>query len=123
MVDLLNGDTTAYMAHASHEDDVTLLTPWGEVLTGWADVGKRYRFAASQMVPGSGATAVFDYIAVNVDGDLAYIVVVERSMTMFTGDSALRPGRTRVTEAFRRENGQWKMMHRHMDHLAEGQRQ
>jgi hypothetical protein len=116
---MINGDTTLFMANASHADDVSLLSPYGHVVKGWAEVSKRYRLAAARMAPNSGGTVAFEYVAVDVQDGLAYIVVIERSDFMFEGDTAMQKGITRATEAFRLEHGHWKLKHRHMDHLAE----
>lgn len=115
---MLNGDATEWLANASHADDVTLLSPYGESFRGWAAVGKRYEFAASRMTP-SGATAQVEYLAVEVLGDLAYTVQIEHSVFRIAGEDQSQSGFTRVTQMFRRERGEWKLVHRHMDHVAE----
>ena len=116
---MIGGDTTAFLANASHADDVTLLTPHGPVVRGWAEVSRHYRFAAAQMVVNTKVNSTFDYLAVSAQGDWAYIVVIERSEISSVGDTIPQIGVTRVTEVFRRESGQWKMVHRHMDHLLD----
>ncbi len=112
LLGLLNGDTTLWFANASHADDVTLFTPFGTLVRGWNGVSARYRFAASHMAKG-GATLTLEYIRIDASGDLAVMVAVEHSIFA----SVPEPGTTRVTSVFRREEGQWKLVHRHMDHL------
>jgi ketosteroid isomerase-like protein len=52
-----------------------------------------------------------------VSGDLACVVEIERYRPV--GSDTLTSARTRATHIFRREEGAWKLAHRHMDHLRE----
>ncbi len=113
---MVNADPTPFMANASHADDVTLLTPFGENLRGWAAVGQRYEQAAKRFSP-SGATMQLEYLAIEVQGDMAYTVVVQRGMYRPAGSDTTRASFTRATNVFRREDGKWKLVHRHMDHV------
>jgi ketosteroid isomerase-like protein len=56
-----------------------------------------------------------ELVAAGVSGDLAYTVGYERS----TGSVNGRPVRTlmlRATQIYRREDGEWKIVHRHADY-------
>ena len=59
-------------------------------------------------------------IAAGVSGDLAYTVGYEHSLASRDGGPA-RPNRLRVTHVYRRENGEWKIVHRHGDGLESDQ--
>ncbi len=59
----------------------------------------------------------FDLIAAGVSGDLAYTVGYERSTRSLDG-GPVESGTLRVTHVYRRENGEWKIVHRHGDSLA-----
>jgi ketosteroid isomerase-like protein len=48
---------------------------------------------------------------------LAYAVEIERSAARMAGSSELQQLALRVTTVFRREGGQWKVVHRHADPL------
>jgi ketosteroid isomerase-like protein len=50
-----------------------------------------------------------------MNGDLAYTVWIERGETRVVGSDELRPSSLRVTHIFRREEGAWKIIHRHAD--------
>ncbi len=115
LVAFVNGDPVQWMANASHADDVTLLTPYGENMRGWAAVEKQYERVRRQYAPGS--TVRQEYLAIEVQGDLAYTVVLQRGDYRSRGSDTSRAGFTRATNIFRREAGQWKLVHRHMDHL------
>ncbi len=68
----------------------------------------------------SGGTPLeFELIAAEVDGDLAYTVGYERSSVSIDGGPA-RPAFLRATQIYRRENGDWKLVHRHADPAPAG---
>jgi len=115
---MLNGDASLWMELASHADDATLFPPFGGVARGWEEVGARYEAAAARQTPGSGSVSV-EVLASGVSGELAYVVGLERSLIRLAGSDELRPGFTRVTHILRREDGEWRLLHRHMDHLPE----
>jgi uncharacterized protein DUF4440 len=61
---------------------------------------------------------VFDVIAADVLGDMAYTVGFERFTSSFRGGPP-SPRTFRVTHIYRRENGDWKLAHRHADVLSD----
>ena len=116
----INGDPTLWKQHASHRADVTILGGFGGYgEKGWDAVGARYDWASSQY-KSRGATMKVEYLSVVVSGDLAFTVGVERQDgARVSGQQD--PGRRalRATQVFRREDGAWKLMHRHADPLIE----
>ena len=118
----INGDPTLWKQHASHREDVTILGGFGGYgEKGWDAVGARYDWASSQY-KGGGATLKVEYLSVGVTGDLAYTVGIERQEGARVGGER-SPGRRalRATQIFRREDGAWKLLHRHADPLIEKQ--
>lgn len=118
----INGDPTLWKQMASHRADVTILGGFGgEGEKGWAAVGARYDWASAQYRPGA-ATLKVDYHAVAVSGDLAYTVGVERQANVRLGAQDAGVNRSlRVTQIFRREDGEWKLVHRHGDQMVDKQ--
>jgi ketosteroid isomerase-like protein len=114
---LHNGDPEPRMELWSHEDPVTVFGAFGVAATGWGDVSKTFRWVASTF------SKVEDFrlevIAAGVSGDLAYTVGYEHSRVSRDG-GPVRPNRLRVTHVYRRENGEWKIVHRHGDGLEAG---
>jgi ketosteroid isomerase-like protein len=53
-------------------------------------------------------------VAAGVSGDLAYTVAVE-SASASVGGGPVRPLTNRATQVCRREDGEWKIVHRHSD--------
>ena len=62
----------------------------------------------------NGTPLDLELIAADVDGDLAYTVGYERCSVSVQGGPA-RPVFLRATQIYRRENGEWKLAHRHAD--------
>lgn len=111
----MNGNPNLLLAKSSHRDDVTLLNPFGYNARGWTQVGTLYRENAKQFVP-SGAKASLEYLAIGVEGNLAYTVTLQNVTVQRIGQPGPTQAFTRATNVFRRENCQWKLVHRHMDH-------
>ena len=61
----------------------------------------------------------YEVVAAGVSGDLAYIVGIEHTMAS-VGGGAPAPYSLRVTTIMRREDGQWKVVHRHADPAPDG---
>jgi ketosteroid isomerase-like protein len=91
---------------------------WGAYERGWAEVGPRYDWAAARFKP-SGATVQVEVLSQVHSGDLAYTVAIERSTALVVGQEQPRPLQLRVTHVFRKEDGTWKLLHRHADPLID----
>jgi ketosteroid isomerase-like protein len=116
----INGDPTLWKQNASHRDDATILGAFGGYgEKGWSEVGARYDWASSQYKDG-GATLKVEYINIGVSGDMGFTVAVERQEGARVGGQQKPTRRAlRVTQIFRREDGAWKLLHRHADPLIE----
>lgn len=114
----INGDPGPWKALVSQRDDVTLMGGWGIVAQSWKDTSARYDWAASPFVE-SDAVLKVEYVSTVVSGDLAYTVAIERSTVRLADAPATAPMTLRVTHAFRKEDGRWKLLHRHADPLVE----
>jgi len=114
--DMLSGRSAAWLAMVSREP--TLFTPFGGVVIGRDTVLAQYRFAAGRLGPRE-ATLEVEYLHVGVSGDLAFTVALERSLYQRADADTVRKNYTRATHVFRREEGEWKLAHRHMDHIVE----
>ena len=112
----LNGDAARWKAIASHRDDVTIMGAWGAAEQGWAEASPRYDWAAARFQP-SGARVRIQYLAIGEHGDFGYTVAIERSSVRVIGADDPAPMALRVTHLFRKENGAWRMIHRHADPL------
>ena len=61
-----------------------------------------------------GTPVDFELVASDLSGDSAYTVGYERSSFSVDG-GPVEPHTLRVTHIYRRENGAWKLVHRHAD--------
>jgi len=107
---LHNGDVEPRLALWSRADPVTL---FGAKLSssGWADLEPTFRKVASWF--SDSEEYEFEVIAAGASGDLAYTVGYEHNRVKVDGE----PGTytLRVTHIYRREDGQWRIVHRHGD--------
>ena len=111
---LHNGDAGPRMAMWSHDDSVTL---FGGVMggSGWAEIEPIFqRLGASFSDCQSFDNEV---IAAGASDDLAYTVAYEHTTASVHGGPPAAYV-LRVTTVFRREDGEWKVVHRHADPLG-----
>ncbi len=84
------------------------------VRRGRNEVSETLRWLAAR---GSGSTEYrFELVAADVSGDLAYVVGFEHIANSVVG-VPVEPYTLRVTHVFRREDGEWKIAHRHADYV------
>ncbi len=100
----------------SEREDVTLGNPFGPFARGRQQVVETMRMAASNYRDGHAAG--FESISRHVIDDLACVVEVEHLVSKVGGRNDLAPVDLRVTTVFRREDGRWKVVHRHADPIT-----
>jgi ketosteroid isomerase-like protein len=84
------------------------------VRRGWDEGSQTLRWLAARW---SGSTEYgFDLLAADVSGDPAYMIGFEHIANSVVG-VPVEPYTLRVTHIFRRENGEWKIAHRHADYV------
>ena len=109
-VALHNGDAEPRFAIWSRREPVTVLGA-GASGSGQQEVGALFR----QLEPTFSDCASYSYeiIAAQVLGEMAYTVGYEHISASLRGEP--RQYTLRVTQIYRREDGQWKVAHRHAD--------
>ena len=110
----VNGDAALWKQIASHRDDHIIMGAWGAYEKGWAEASARYDWAAARFRP-SAAQVKVEYLASGESGDLAYTISIERSAVQIIDQEKVAPMALRVTHLVRREDGAWKLIHRHAD--------
>lgn len=114
--EIVNGDSKSWETLFSQRDDVTLGNPFGPFVRGWQNViATAARAALSYR---DGEIVGFDRIGTYVSDDLACIAEVERFTTKVGGREETSTVALRVTSTFRREDGEWKLVHRHADPIT-----
>jgi len=115
----VNGDPAKWLRVTAEKDPVSIFGGFGGLgETGLETVHQRYLLAARAFQP-SGAEVDFEYLVKDVQGRLAYTVAIERSNVIYTGQNQARPQVLRVTMLFRRDRGEWKIIHRHADTMVD----
>lgn len=113
---LHNGDAAPRKAMWARTDPVTLL---GAAFSarGWQEIEPIFdRLQASFS---KCTSCEHEVIAAGASGDLGYIVAFEHTTASVNGSRSL-PYTLRATTVFRREDDEWKVVHRHADPVASG---
>jgi ketosteroid isomerase-like protein len=114
---LHNGDPAPRMAIWSTRDPVTVLGAF-RTASGWDQVSQLFRWLGEHF---SDCTSYrFELVAAAVSGDLASTAGDEHTSASWDG-ARMEPYVLRVTHAYRREDGEWKIVHRHADSVSAGQ--
>ena len=95
----------------------TFFAPTGGSVQGASDVASRY--ASDVKVFERGSNFRFEVLQIAASDGIAYWVGFMRGEARMHGKPDPIPMDLRVTEIFRREHGEWKMVHRHADPLHE----
>ena len=107
-----NGDPGPWLAMWSRREPVTLFGSMVPVMRGWDEVspvihwiGERFSDCTSHR---------YELVAAGASGDLAYTVGFQHTAASVHGVPA-EPYVLRVTQVYRREDGEWRIVHRHGD--------
>jgi ketosteroid isomerase-like protein len=114
---LHNGDAGRRIALWSRKDPVTLFGAL-QIKTGWCEIAPTFEWVASRF--SDCESFEYEVLAAGVSGDLGYIAGVEHTEAAI-GDAAAQAYALRVTTVFRREDGEWKVVHRHADPVPDGE--
>lgn len=91
----------------------SLGNPFGPWVKGLNDVAGSMRRTSPSY--SEGRAIGFDRINEYVDSELAYIVELEKLEAKVAGRDYYQPVTLRTTSVFHREEGTWKLIHRHVD--------
>jgi ketosteroid isomerase-like protein len=114
MAKVANGDTSAIKALYAHTDDATSFYGWGGYEKGWEAVAKRWDWAGRQF---QGGTVSYESVSAVVTEELAYTTDIETFQARMDGVERPLAWSNRVTHVFRRECGEWRLVHRHANRL------
>ena len=97
----------------SRREDVVLCNPFRPFAHGPAEVAEAIRQAASHFADGESEFQMIEKVPA---AELGYIIEIERFRTKVDGNDG--SGALRVTTIFRREDGAWRVAHRHADPIT-----
>jgi ketosteroid isomerase-like protein len=112
-----NGDPEQRIALWSRNDPVTLFGAL-QIKTGWNEIAPIFKMLASRF--SNCESFEYEVLAAGTSGDLAYIAGIEHT-TAAVGDAAPEAYELRVTTVFRREDGEWRVVHRHADPVPDSE--
>jgi ketosteroid isomerase-like protein len=111
---LHNGDPAPRRALWSRKEPVSVLGAWRNA-NGQEEIDELFDFLGRSF---SDCTSyAFELLAYDVLGDMAYTAGLEHTSASIDGEP--RTYALRVTQVYRREDGVWRVAHRHGDTVAE----
>ena len=111
------GDSEPLRGITTWNSPATFFGPKGGWCEGADKVWADYENGAHMFEPGSSTT--FETVHRGASGEVAFSVGFQRALVRMRGKDKPVPFNLRITEIFRREDGEWKLVHRHADPLAE----
>lgn len=115
MAKVANGDVSAIKALYLHSDEATSFYGWGGYEKGWEAVSRRWDWAATQF---QGGEVSHETISQVLAPELFYVTQIETFTRQRVAGVAGETGwSNRVTHVFARENGEWRLIHRHANRL------
>ncbi len=112
---LIRGDSREYFRLLPHADDYTLFAPWGGEPRRGVDTSEETLDSLAAYF--QGGETEFDVLQSYTSPDLVVLVVIERQHGK-VGGLAEQDLSLRVTLVFRRDEGEWRLVHRHADPLV-----
>jgi ketosteroid isomerase-like protein len=114
---LCRGDAAARSETWSQRDPVTLFGAAVAIRRGWDEVSGTFRWLADRFRSRELRKYDFELVAAGASEDLAYTVAFEHKTVAVDGVPV--PYTLRVTHVYRREEGLWRIVHRHGDRVSE----
>lgn len=112
-LELQNGRPAAFKALWSQADEVTLSGGFGGTIErGWPAISSRLDWVGTRF---SNGTNRIERIVTRVSGELGYVVQAEHLRYRVPGETSDSTREYRVTMIFRREAGEWRIVHRQAD--------
>jgi ketosteroid isomerase-like protein len=114
----VNGDVEPLTKISTEVSPATIFGPKGDCVQGADQVNSANARGAKLFRPGSKNS--FEVMHHGADENIAYWTGIQRSVVKMQRQERGIPMDLRVTEIFRREQGHWKLIHRHADKLTSG---
>jgi ketosteroid isomerase-like protein len=113
----IEGNIAPLAAITARQEPASFMPPSGTVVTGAVAVAKAQTEGAQRFRPGSRGR--FEIIQSGSSGDVGFWTGLHHAELAIQGKDQPVPMVLRMTEIFRREDGSWKLVHRHADFLKQ----
>jgi ketosteroid isomerase-like protein len=110
----VNGDAAPLRLISTQRDPATFFGPMGGYVAGAEQVFATNQRGAQQFE--LGGTSNFEVLQIAASDGIAFWVGLNDATVRMQGKTV--PMKLRLTEIFRLEDGEWKLVHRHADQLA-----
>ena len=110
---MLNGDPEPMLEVWSHGSDVATMHPTGGRQIGWEEVRASWEQGAQGV--SEAKVSMEDLVVVPLSDDVAYTLGTEQGQIRTLGEEPVSFDQQRVTNIYRREEGEWKMVLHHTD--------
>jgi len=112
---LHGGDPRGRIAMWSRAEPLTLFGA-AVAQTGWPGIHATFEWLGTTFA--DCRSFAIEVVAAGASGDLGYVAAIERTTASVDGRPPA-PYALRVTTVFRRENGEWLVVHRHADAMSD----
>jgi len=113
----VQGNPSPLSRMATHHSPATFFAPMGGYEQGASSVSSKYEHDAASFKPGGDSH--FEILQMEAGDEFAYWVGFQRATAQMEGSKEAVPFNLRITEVFRREGNDWKLVHRHADSLVD----
>jgi ketosteroid isomerase-like protein len=113
--DYINGNAEGLLSISTINDPATFFPPSGARIHGADHVNIANEGGAQTFDKGSSGD--FEILQSGSSGDMGFWTGIQHAKVMMKGKAEPVAMQLRTTEVFRRETGEWKLVHRHADML------
>lgn len=109
----VNGDPGPVDAMSTTHSPATFFGPDDSVVSGPARIGTAFKNGAEMFAEGGDTTV--EVLQAHQSGDVAFWCGLQHATVRLKSDGSRVEMPLRITEFFRREGSEWKLVHRHAD--------
>jgi ketosteroid isomerase-like protein len=116
-LDYVRGQGLSFQALVAAQHDASFFPPRGGTVHGTSETASRYSKDVHAFDPRSQSSS-FEVFHAAADDQVGYWTGLQHATVCMKQSDQSQPMTLRVTEVFRKEDGRWKLVHRHADTLV-----